>query len=103
MSNDKIKWEALQYLRSWLLTERDQSKRNVDFLPDPALIQELIAFNMDGNFDRVMGLVGCIIGLEEIHNLSKRREEFQTKYSDLQKEFDSFVVNNRRLFRPSIS
>jgi hypothetical protein len=99
MSNHKVKWEALQYLRTFLLTPREDSRLNLDFILDPALLQELIQFNMDGNFDRVMALVGCIIGLEELYNKSKIRQELQNESSELQKEFENLIVNNKRLFR----
>lgn len=105
MSNDKIKWEAIQYLRSWLLEERDPEThvRNLDLITDPALLQELLAFDMDGNFDRVMSLTGCIIGLEEFHNHSKRRTENENANSALNIEFKSFIVNNKNLFNVSTS
>jgi len=102
MSNDKIKWEALQYVRTWLLQEResvnDVIKRNLDLIIDPFLIQQLIAFNLEGNFDAVMGLIGCVIGLEEIHNTS-RNQFTEQAYSELDKQFMNTVVNNKRLFK----
>lgn len=107
MSNQHIKWESLQYLRSWLLEERGEDNdsiiRNLDLLPDTGLIQELISFNMDGNFDRVMGMVGCIIGLEETKNLSKRKIERQQAMSEVDVEFDRIFVNNRNIFNGTIT
>jgi hypothetical protein len=103
MPNQKVKWEALQYLRAWLLTERSDSKRNLDLIKDPALLQELISFNLDGNFDRVMGLTGCIIGLEEIYNLQRRTEHYQKESSELDKEFTRLIVNNKKLFHENFS
>lgn len=98
MSNDKVKWEAIQYLRSWLLEIRDSdtNKRNLDVIPDPALLQELIAFDMRRNTDRVMALVGCILGIEETHNLDKRK--YSQDESALSKQFKSTIVNNKFLF-----
>lgn len=100
MSNDKVKWEAIQYLRAWLLEQREDNKRNIDHILDPGLIQELISFNMNGNYDRVMSLVGCIIGMEEIHNLAKRRQENAASLSSFTKDLDRLIINNPRLFRP---
>jgi hypothetical protein len=73
MSNAKMKAEGVQYLRDWLVEERGVNEggeiiRNLDLIPDKALLQELIAFNYDGNFDRVMAFMGCIFGIEETHN-----------------------------------
>lgn len=103
MSNQKVKWEALQYLRTWLLTERDNGKRNIDLISDPGLLQELISFNMDGNFDRVMGLVGCIVGLEELYNISKRREATEVESSQFDKDFNRLIVKNKFLFNEKFS
>ena len=103
MSNDKIKWEALQYLRSWLLEIRETKEdgttvRNLDMICDIGLLQELLAFNLDGNFDRVMSLIGCIIGLEETTNMSKRRQQSEAALSPLRQQFKDLIVNNKSLF-----
>ena len=100
MSNQKIKIEGLHYVRDWLLEERGEDAdgrvyRNIDFIPDQGLLQELMAFNMDGNFDRVMGFVGCIIGIEESYN--KLKEE-STKPKD---DSLDFILNNSSLFGKS--
>lgn len=87
----------------WLLEEREEGKRNLDLISDPALIQELISFNMDGNFDRVMGFVGCIIGLQETQNLNKRRQEFFSEENQMSKDWDKFIVNNKNLFNAQFS
>lgn len=73
MSNRKIKLDAVQYVRDWLLEERGADEqgntvRNLDRIWDKALLQELIAYDLDGNFDRVSALMGCVIGLNETHN-----------------------------------
>lgn len=100
MSNDKVKWEAVQYLRSWLLeiviSNDEKIIRNVDLIEDTALLQELLAFDMRRNTDRVMAMIGCIIGLEEMSNKSRYRDtESETT---LQQEFEKFIVNNKNLF-----
>lgn len=87
----------------WLLEEREDGKRNLDLISDPALLQELINFNMDGNFDRVMGLIGCIVGLEELRNLEKRKMFSQEETSQIRKDFDRLIVNNSRLFNAKLS
>ncbi len=102
MSNQKIKWEALQYLRMWLLEERDENTRNLDLIIDPALLQELISFTMEGNFDRVMSLVGCIVGLEETRNLSKRKYLAEAETSQIYKDFDRLIVNNPNRFNAKL-
>jgi hypothetical protein len=107
MSNDKVKWEALQYLRSWLLEEREKTDnyivRNLDLIPDPALLQELIGFTLEGNFDRVMSCIGFVLALEELYNIDKRKADYSDKTSELEKEFNRIFVNNKNLFNERFS
>lgn len=49
---------------------------------------------MDGNFDRVMALIGCVIGMEETHN--KYME--QTENKRIRDEVTTFLANNRSMF-----
>lgn len=107
MSNQKVKWEALQYVRQWLLEERENDSgyivRNLDLIPDRYLLQQMITFTMDGNFDAVMGFVGCIIGLQETHNWSRRRADKEEELTELDKEWQRLIINNKRLFNEKIS
>jgi len=103
MSNEKIKLEALQYLRSWLLEPRENNKRNVDLIPDRFLLQQLILFNMEGNFDAVMGFVGCVIGLEEIYISTKRALENIERSKPIDLEIEKLFINNKRLFNEKLS
>lgn len=100
MEGRRNKLDALNYVADWLLEERgmDNSgkvKRNLDLIPDPALLSELIFFNLDGNFDRVMGFAGCIIGLEETHN--QYEEQILSKAPKSSPIID-FFNNNKTLF-----
>jgi len=102
MSGKKEKQDALLYTVDWLLEQRGETRdgtiiRNLDLIPDPGLLDEMINFNMEGNFDRVMGFLGCIIGLEETYN---QYEELQLESAKGNK-FD-FLANNKALF-PSAS
>lgn len=99
MSNKAMKMEGIQYLRDWLLEERAQDEegraiRNMDRIWDRATLQELIAFNLDGNFDRVMGLMGCVIGLQETHNQYENRLTEEQSVDEL----DKFLVKNSYIF-----
>jgi hypothetical protein len=93
MSNVKFKAEGIQYIRDWLIEERGTDRdgrviRNLDLIPDKALIREMISFNMDHNFDRVMAFMGVIIGLEETHN--RYQEQSMKKENNL-----GFLHTNR--------
>lgn len=95
MSNQKVKLDGLHYMRDWLLEERGENDgriiRNIDLIPSKGLLQEIVAHNMDGNFDRVMGFMGCVIALEEHYNLLK--EEATKPKVDY-----SFLTQNKALF-----
>lgn len=76
-----IKRTAIGYLRDWLLEVRNKNEegvelRNLNLLNDRALLEELLAFNYEDNFDRVMGMLGCVIGLKERMEVLKK-EEYQ--------------------------
>jgi len=103
LSNDKVKWEALQYLRSFLLEDRGDNKRNLDLIPDIGLIQELISYNLDGNFDRVSALIGCILGLEELSNLERRKVHQEAELSQFDKDLEKLIIKNPRLFNAQFS
>ena len=67
------KFEALKYVREWLLEERGTSEdgrtiRNLNLIRDTRLLQEMIAFDFDGNFDSVLAFAECIIALREKYN-----------------------------------
>lgn len=70
--------------------------RNLDRIWDRALLQELIGFDLEhGNFDRVMGFMGCVLGMAETHN-KYEKDVTSNKMTD---EALDFLINNRRLFR----
>ena len=67
---DKLKDAGEKYLKAWLLTERDTDEfgkkiLNLDTITDIGLLQELIAYNRNGNFDRVMAFMMIMFQLEE--------------------------------------
>jgi hypothetical protein len=105
MSNDKIKWESIKYLKSWVFEIRenndDKIKRNLDYINDRYLLQQLKSFNMKGNFDGVMALVGCVIGLNELSFYTKSEVEVD-RLSQLDKDIQKFITNNERLFKTKV-
>ena len=101
MNNIKFKLDGIQYVRDWLLEERGsengKSIRNIDRIWDKALLQELISFDLQGNYDRVMSLMGAIIGLNEIHNQYEntlKQVQYNTHTIDL-----STIIGNKKLFQ----
>lgn len=62
MMNDKRKGTGAMYLRDWLLTKRSTSADGTDILNlhyiyDEGLLNELLKWNKNGNFDRVSSLL----------------------------------------------
>jgi hypothetical protein len=98
MSSKKMKQESIQYVRDWLLEERGTDSngkihRNLDRIWDRAFLQELIAYQHDGNFDRVSAFIGCVLGIEEITNQNHIRMT-ETEREDPLK----FLLDNKHLF-----
>lgn len=102
MSSRQMKLEGAQYIREWLLEPREQTDgkviRNLDKIWDRVLLNQLIAFNLEGNFDAVMGLMGAIIGLNERYN--QFQDQLETKNKDqYQKEISDILINNKFIFK----
>lgn len=76
-------WAELR-IRDWLIEEYEPGKLNLTKIYSEGLLEELIAYNDTGNFDRVVALMMIMIYKEELHNLHVRSKEE--------------VVKNRRLF-----
>lgn len=61
------------YIRDWLISPRSVDEDgnvtlNMHTIYDPALLQELIKFNMKGNFDRVMAFMIGMYHTRELYN-----------------------------------
>jgi hypothetical protein len=96
MSNKKIKKEAELYLRDWLLEERGKQEngkviRNIDLIKSRFLLKQIISYDSDGNFDAVLGYMGCIIGLEETFNQYYKEVETNPVVE--------FLLNNKIYFK----
>ena len=68
--NDKLKDAGAKYIKQWLLEERDFDENgdvliNLDYIYDIGLLEELILYNVKGNFDRVMSLMMVMFQIEE--------------------------------------
>ena len=55
-------------VRDWLNEEYEPGKKNLTKVLSEPLIEELISFNREGNFDRVIALMLIMIYKEELHN-----------------------------------
>lgn len=114
IGNEKVKSEGVLYIRDWLLEERGRwedeankmaygeiadtnstsTLRNLDRIYDRMILKQLISFNMKGNFDAVMGLMGCILAMEETFN------KHILSFNDTRQTVDlSFLTSNKKLFK----
>lgn len=102
MSNKAIKMDGVFYIRDWLVEERmnndDKIVRNLDRIWDIALLKELVSFDLDGNYDRVMAFMGAIIGINERHNKFELLMKEGSKTADKSIDYSIFdTLGNREL------
>jgi len=61
------------YLKDWLYTERDDVDGNkilnLHTIKSIALLKELIAYDITGNFDRVIAFMLCILQTKDLHRI----------------------------------
>ena len=72
--SEPIKRQAEIYLRDWLLEKRgdgenDEGILNLHRIYSVPLIKELISYNKDGNFDRAIALMLCILHSHENYKI----------------------------------
>jgi hypothetical protein len=74
--NIQIKGYGEIQIKDWLNEEFAPGQKNLTQIFSEALLEELVAYNPDGNFDRVMALMQVMIYKKELHNIQvKKREE----------------------------
>lgn len=102
---EKLKDAGEKYIKEWLLEVRDydtdgKALRNIDFIYDPALLQELILYNRKkGNFDRVMALMMVMFQIaEEIEGKEYSTQEYTSNEEDLLNLMNSQFTNPRFRF-----
>lgn len=70
---DDIKSELEIYLRDWLIKSRGDGKLNLHSIYSKPLLKELIAYNKEGNFDRVIAFM--LTNLNRLNNLNIKVKE----------------------------
>lgn len=105
--NSGIKDMCELYLKDWLYTERDDIEGNKIFnfhtIKSIALLKELIAYDIEGNYDRAIALMLCILQTKELHKVhvdnmtnssnSWGNDPFLKKMWDRNKQFSQFKFN----------
>jgi len=88
-----VKKEAEIYLRDWLLKPIGDGKLQLHTIKSIPLLLELISYNENGNFDRVISLMLSVIQLAQMRNIII--EEEQKKQEEESQGTDFF---DRKLF-----
>lgn len=80
--NKDTKLELETYLAEWLLEPNTEGVPNYKFIYDKALLKELISYNDEGNFDRVIALMLIIIYKIQLTKITiqKRKEQVQDSF-----------------------
>jgi hypothetical protein len=108
MGNDKLKSIGEAYLNEWLdfrhpsknvlnISKNEvvkvEGKRNLDFLFDEMIIDELVNYNRQGNFDAVMAMFGIMIQLEDKYAMNGGLLYDDSYMSKMDKNMISYINN----------
>ena len=102
MSNKELKRQCALYFRDWLLTEREKDingnvELNLHKIYSIPLLDEILKFNYEGNFDRVLSLFGAMLYKQQLNLKPPPEQEDKYIYND--EFFNRFkFVNNQNLY-----
>jgi hypothetical protein len=76
----EIKMWGERLIKTWLTEEYAPGKKNLTKIFSEPLLEELISFNYEGNFDRVMAFIMVMIYKDELyHNIVKQKKSTTRK------------------------
>ncbi len=95
------KFEAITLVRDWLLevkgeTEDGKIVRNLNMIRDLRLLEEMIAFDFEGNFDSTLAFAECIIGLKERYNQFSNEMMQEKKEDNILSFLNKSLANKRK-------
>ena len=78
-------------VRDWLNEEYEPGKKNLTKLMSEPLLEELISYNREGNFDRAIAFMLVMLYREELHNRHVKEAKAEERKNSLFREplFDS--------------
>lgn len=76
---DEIKIFGEGHIKDWLTKERGDGKLNLHTIMSEPLLEELIAYNDKGNFDRVIAFMLIMIYKEELYDIKLRENKEENK------------------------
>lgn len=95
-SSTGIKDQCELYLKQWLYDEREVDGKkilNLHTIKSIPLLKELVAYDKDGNYDRVIAFMLCILQTKELHRIHV--EELLTHESNTGKWLDKMFQKNK--------
>ena len=81
-------------IRDWLNEEYAPGHKNLEKIMSIPLLQELIAYNDKGNFDRVIALMMVMLYKKELHNVHVKEKKKTTKVDNFFKK--RFFTDDRK-------
>lgn len=94
--NAALKTHGEVLIKNWLEDEYAPGRLNLTKIRSIPLLKELIAYNRDGNFDRVMGFMCAMYAIQERERLVVTQE---VHYKDIH---DSDFFNRKKFLKSSI-
>ena len=98
-----IKDQCELYVKQWLYDEREidgKKMLNLHTIKSIPLLKELIAYDAEGNYDRVIAFMLCILQTKELHKIHVEQTSNQvTRTGDwLNKIYNRTKLSNARQF-----
>lgn len=108
MGNGHKKIDRIDTLADFLCSESTimgEKKMNIHRIPDLYAHREIIRFDVDSkaNYDRLVGLIGCAVGLKNSYNSLK--EEMQEKHTSNRLDFlanNKIFKNGKNNYKPAL-
>lgn len=84
-----IKRQLEEYTRDWLLQEYAPGRRNLEKIYSTNLLKELIDYERDGNYDRVIAFMLCIAQLKELEitGFDKPRDKTEEEHNEWELDY----------------
>jgi len=77
--NKEIKIDGEGRIKDWLISERGDGRMGLHTILSEPLLEELVAYNPEGNFDRVMALMMVIFYKEELYNVKLKENKLENR------------------------
>jgi hypothetical protein len=73
--NGKVKLDGEIELRDWLNKPAGDGKKTLHYIYSEPILKELIGYNLDGNFDRVIALMLAVIQSNEMYHVEVKERQ----------------------------